>query len=315
MEAMHLFFENGVWMDNCGVQFPLHRAAANSEVGILEYLLKTRLYNVDAMDKTGATALFIAVVHERLDCVRMLIEWSANVDTPTEPKSELETAGRSPLSQAVSKGNLEIVDLLLSFGAKIHLNFGTGDKKCFMNALRDWSRIDLTEVKVLNFDITWRCLFGRVLLSQSHVHEINTGKSTLEDQIEFLPELDSQYQVDIIRATLSELDALKSVSFYDGRDNPVTLFDLLHGKEITRYMNNAQVIHKYKLLGVSERFPIYGHLIETRFSIAHYKRKLMDEAVEKLCQTLGSYSWSCGSFFYDVMTHLSIRDLQNLSEI
>ncbi|KAJ8688490.1 hypothetical protein QAD02_024285 [Eretmocerus hayati] len=124
MEAVHVFLKNGVQLVDCGVSYPVHRAAANSDVNILEHLLETRLYDIDAVDECGSTALFNAVLHERLDCVRMLIEWGADVEIPMDPKSDLETAGRSPLGQAVFQRNLKIVDLLLSFDAKINLDSG-----------------------------------------------------------------------------------------------------------------------------------------------------------------------------------------------
>ncbi|KAJ8688412.1 hypothetical protein QAD02_024207 [Eretmocerus hayati] len=329
MEAMQLFIENGVRVDNCGVQFPLHRAAANSGVEILDYLLKTRLYDVDAVDKTGTTALFNAILYERLDCVRALVEWGANVNIPTGPQSEIEAAERSPLSQAVSKGNLEMVDLLLSFGAKIHLDCGSGEKRCFLSTLHNWLRINRSNLTVLNLQINWKCMFGRAVLSQSHAQTINSEM--------FIPELDNWpstwpsnepsrwpfhlflFRGELIRSKLdeclSELDALKSVCFYKDRHNLVTLFDLLLGREITHYMNNAQVLSKYNFLGVKERFPIYGNLIETRFSIARFKRKLMDKAAEKLRKTFESHFWNRDWFLYKIMTHFSIRDLRNLSEM
>ncbi|KAJ8687104.1 hypothetical protein QAD02_022898 [Eretmocerus hayati] len=324
MEAMQLFFENDVRLDNCGVPFPLHRATANSEVEILKYLLNTRLYDIDAVDETGSTALFNAVLHKRLDSVRLLIEWGANVDVPMDFKSDHETAGRSPLSQAVSIGEIEIIDLLLSFDAKISLNCGIEDEGFFMNAFHVWSRIaslNVANPRVLLDEsrIFWITLLGRAVLSQSHVQEINAEKFIPEVEDHFLSLHNFLFEEDTIRSMLSkcllELDALKSVYFYNDGHNLVTLFDLVRGKEITRYMNNARVNHEYKLLDVCKRFPIYGNLIETRLSNAQFKRKLMDRASTNLCETLGSYFSDRDWVLCEIMTFLSIRDLRNLCEM
>ncbi|KAJ8679888.1 hypothetical protein QAD02_015675 [Eretmocerus hayati] len=312
VEAMHLFFENGVQLNNCGVPSPLIRAAGNHDVRILEYLLTTRLYDVNAVDENGFTALFSAVAFDRLDCARMLIEWGANVDIPADPKAVFSTAGRSPLSQAVAQDNLEIVDLLLSFDAKIHFDCGNGDKRCFLNAIRFCSSFREGSSE---FEIRKRW-FGRVMLSQNLFQRTNfeihpeTDNCPLQKFL-FL-RTDSR---EMFNECLSELEALKSVSFYDCQHNSVNLLDVLRGKEITRYVNNAQVVDRYKHLDVSGRFPIYGNLIESRFAMARFKRKLMDSALEKLSKIFGSYPWNCDWFLYNIMAHLSIKDVRNLSEM
>ncbi|KAJ8688530.1 hypothetical protein QAD02_024325 [Eretmocerus hayati] len=312
MEAMHLFFENGVQLDNCGVPFPLHRAAANSEAEILEYLLKTKLYNVDMLDKTGRTALFSAVSHERLDCVRTLIEWGANVDTPGDLECVLETADRFPLSRAISQGNLRIVDLLLSVGTKVRVNFHTADEKCFISLFRYWDTTYKPSLTDSQRYIIWKWLIGRAILSQNHVEELDLDIEN-RSRWDFFRQRPAMHK--ILNQCSSELDDLKSVTLYECQHSSVTLFDLLRGKEMTPYVNNAKVINKYKLLDVSQRFPIYGNLIESHFTMALFKRKLMDAALEKLRDILKSYSYNCDWFLYSVMTHLSIKDLRSISEI
>ncbi|KAJ8688532.1 hypothetical protein QAD02_024327 [Eretmocerus hayati] len=311
MEAMHLFFENGVQLDNCGVPFPLHRAAANSKAEILEYLLKTKLYNVDMVDKTGRTALFSAVSRKRLDCTRTLIEWGANVGTPGDLKCVLENAGRFPLSRAISRGNLRIVDLLLSVGTKVRVNFHIGDEKC-ISLLRYWDTTCEPSLTDSQRYIIWKCLIGRAVLSQNHVEELDLDIEN-RSRWNFIPQGLTIHKM--LNECSSELDDLKSVTLYECQHSTVTLFDLLRGKEMTPYVNNAKVVNKYKLLDVSQRFPIYGNLIESRFTMSLFKRKLMDAALEKLRDILKSYSYNCDWFLYSVMTHLSIKDLRSISEI
>ncbi|KAJ8688525.1 hypothetical protein QAD02_024320 [Eretmocerus hayati] len=312
MEAMLLFFENGVQLDNCGVPFPLHRAAANSKAEILEYLLETKLYNVDMVDKTGRTALFSAVFHERLDCVRLLIEWGANVETPGDLKCELETAGRFPLCRAISRGNLRIVDLLLSVGIKVRVNFHTGDEECFISLLSYWNTTYEPSLTDSQRSIIWECLIGRAVLSQNHDEELDLDIEN-RSRWDFFRQGPTIHK--ILNQCSSELDDLKSVTLYECQHSSVTLFDLLRGKEMTPYVNNAKVVNKYKLLDVSQRFPIYGNLIGSHFTMTLFKRKLMDAALEKLRDILKSYSYNCDWFLYSVMTHLSIKDLRSISEI
>ncbi|XP_039102002.1 85/88 kDa calcium-independent phospholipase A2 isoform X1 [Hyaena hyaena] len=87
---------------------PLHWAK-NAEMARM--LLK-RGCDVNSTSSTGNTALHVAVMRNRLDCVMALLTYGANADARGEH-------GNTPLHLAMSKDNVEMVKALIVFGAEV----------------------------------------------------------------------------------------------------------------------------------------------------------------------------------------------------
>ncbi|KAM7115102.1 85/88 kDa calcium-independent phospholipase A2 isoform 1-T2 [Molossus nigricans] len=87
---------------------PLHWAK-NAEMARL--LLK-RGCDVNCTSSAGNTALHVAVLRGRFDCVLVLLTYGANANA----RGEL---GNTPLHLALSKGNVEMIKALIVFGAEV----------------------------------------------------------------------------------------------------------------------------------------------------------------------------------------------------
>ncbi len=99
----------------------LHLAVAANDIGILNFLLKhgreLRLSS-DAND-CNYTALHLAVYLNRTDAVQLLLRRGANPNTRLDP-SQLDkvSISRTPLSEATTNKNPQILSLLLEYGAE-----------------------------------------------------------------------------------------------------------------------------------------------------------------------------------------------------
>ncbi|XP_048657498.1 85/88 kDa calcium-independent phospholipase A2 isoform X9 [Marmota marmota marmota] len=87
---------------------PLHWAK-NAEMARM--LLK-RGCNVDSTSASGNTALHVAVMRNRFDCVMVLLTYGANAGARGEN-------GNTPLHLAMSKDNVEMIKALIVFGAEV----------------------------------------------------------------------------------------------------------------------------------------------------------------------------------------------------
>nr|XP_004650359.2 85/88 kDa calcium-independent phospholipase A2 isoform X1 [Jaculus jaculus]XP_045009335.1 85/88 kDa calcium-independent phospholipase A2 isoform X1 [Jaculus jaculus]XP_045009336.1 85/88 kDa calcium-independent phospholipase A2 isoform X1 [Jaculus jaculus] len=87
---------------------PLHWAK-NAEMARM--LLK-RGCDVDSTSALGNTALHVAVMRNRYDCVMVLLTYGANAGARGEH-------GNTPLHLAMSKGNVEMIKALIVFGAEV----------------------------------------------------------------------------------------------------------------------------------------------------------------------------------------------------
>ncbi|XP_021563774.1 85/88 kDa calcium-independent phospholipase A2 isoform X3 [Carlito syrichta] len=87
---------------------PLHWAK-NAEMARM--LLK-RGCDVNSTSSTGNTALHVAVMRNRFDCVMALLTYGANAEARGEH-------GNTPLHLAMSKDNVEMVKALIVFGAEV----------------------------------------------------------------------------------------------------------------------------------------------------------------------------------------------------
>ncbi|CAO2601670.1 85/88 kDa calcium-independent phospholipase A2 [Lemmus lemmus] len=100
---------------------PLHWAK-NAEMARM--LLK-RGCDVDSTSNTGNTALHVAVMRNRFDCVMVLLTYGANAGARGEH-------GNTPLHLAISKDNMEMVKALIVFGAEVDTPNDFGETPAFM---------------------------------------------------------------------------------------------------------------------------------------------------------------------------------------
>ena len=83
---------------------PVHSSAANGNVKVLRLLIKERIA-WRATDSLDRNALHYSVAEERLSCVEKLLRNGIHV-------TQRDTRGRTPLFLAVSRGNVDTVELL-----------------------------------------------------------------------------------------------------------------------------------------------------------------------------------------------------------
>ncbi|XP_029809371.1 85/88 kDa calcium-independent phospholipase A2 isoform X5 [Suricata suricatta] len=100
---------------------PLHWAK-NAEMARM--LLK-RGCDVNSTSSVGNTALHVAVMRNRLDCVMALLTYGANAEARGEH-------GNTPLHLAVSKDNVEMVKALIVFGAEVDTPNDFGETPAFI---------------------------------------------------------------------------------------------------------------------------------------------------------------------------------------
>lgn|SRR2546428_1627065 len=97
----------------CGFGTSVHNSVINGHRRSLELLLQADGFlALSAFNSFGQTPLICAVMAEKVDFIRRLLEAGAPVDARDE-----NTAGNTALAQAVRQGNAEIVEMLLSHGA------------------------------------------------------------------------------------------------------------------------------------------------------------------------------------------------------
>ncbi|KAM6161859.1 85/88 kDa calcium-independent phospholipase A2 isoform 2-T2 [Erethizon dorsatum] len=100
---------------------PLHWAK-NAEMARM--LLK-RGCDVDSTSASGNTALHVAVMRNRFDCVMVLLTYGANAGMRGEH-------GNTPLHLAMSKDNVEMVKALIVFGAEVDTPNDFGETPAFI---------------------------------------------------------------------------------------------------------------------------------------------------------------------------------------
>jgi len=82
----------------------IHLAAEGGSVNIIEALLKNNI-DINQPDRYGWTPLHYAVYNDREDAVKFLLVKGATINS-------MDLAGKTPLNIAVSRGNLNIADIL-----------------------------------------------------------------------------------------------------------------------------------------------------------------------------------------------------------
>jgi ankyrin repeat protein len=95
----------------------LHQAASQGAIKMMELLLANRA-DVNAASNSGYMPLHGAVSYGNMDTkklkVEILLKSGANVNAKTS------SDGETPLHKAISRGDIEIVKLLLNYGADVN---------------------------------------------------------------------------------------------------------------------------------------------------------------------------------------------------
>jgi ankyrin repeat protein len=120
IDIVKLLFENGASLsikDNKG-ETPLMKAAKKGYPDLTKFFLEKKVNpNEIKLPKIDEdTALFSAIKDNQLETTKLLIEFKADVNHKNH-------IGDTPLHLAVQTGNLKLVKLLLSSGAKLSLNY------------------------------------------------------------------------------------------------------------------------------------------------------------------------------------------------
>jgi CDK inhibitor PHO81 len=93
-------------------RIPLHYACMHGSVDMIQGLINAFPASVECKDHDRFTPLIHAIVHEKVDCVRILLDYRASID----PESERDHA---PLNLACQHGSRSVVKLLLDHHPKI----------------------------------------------------------------------------------------------------------------------------------------------------------------------------------------------------
>ncbi|KAF5642482.1 ankyrin repeat [Fusarium tjaetaba] len=172
-------------MDAEDEQAPLSLAATNGLVECVRVLLDHKA-DPDANSSYG-TALYAAVEKEHLDVVRLLLEHdpkpSMDIAPPykdslfiraictgnielvsllikygakTDYVDPIESFNKSPLSRAVREGNLDMVKLLVDNGADINYSEGGTDPPMFASLYYNQNDIAMYLMQIEGVDLTWK---------------------------------------------------------------------------------------------------------------------------------------------------------------
>ncbi|KAJ8682970.1 hypothetical protein QAD02_018762 [Eretmocerus hayati] len=296
MEALQLFFEHGITLENCGSSHLLRHAAENEDTDIMKYLLETFQYDVNEIHREGDrefTPLFVAVDTDQKHNAQLLIEYGADVDIPCVHYgvNNSDFTASSPLFAALNYGDSRMVDLLLSAGA--NLNVDTNDHL--------WQPIMVKVLQPVFYEMLSSLIGESTLLQSRETFDLKNRNVIVERFANFSLEIEKQ--------CLAELEALKNITFYGS----VTLYDMLGGKDVTRFVRSNHVAETFKSQKVVECFPIYGNRIEYCYILAKSKREVMDKAIRKLNEILQFCFCHYHEILYIILSHLRLQDLHILS--
>ncbi|GAB1299583.1 85/88 kDa calcium-independent phospholipase A2 [Apodemus speciosus] len=128
---------------------PLHWAK-NAEMARM--LLK-RGCDVDSTSSSGNTALHVAVMRNRFDCVMALLTYGANAGARGEH-------GNTPLHLAMSKDNMEMVKALIVFGAEVDTPNDFGETPALIASKISKQKALLTLLKTVGADYHFPLIQG-----------------------------------------------------------------------------------------------------------------------------------------------------------
>ena len=105
--------------DNNGIS-PLHRAVKINDLKMVETLLSINTETeewtkVNARNNEGLTPLAISAQQGNMEILKLLIEYGANINLPSFENK------LTPLHRAVSKGNIEVIQVLIENNAQLNV--------------------------------------------------------------------------------------------------------------------------------------------------------------------------------------------------
>ncbi|WP_339048225.1 ankyrin repeat domain-containing protein [Candidatus Mesenet endosymbiont of Phosphuga atrata] len=123
VEIAELLLKNGAKVDiiNNYNEAPLHCAICDEDIDIVKFLLKNGA-DVNVKDRNGNTPLHWAILRRNTGLVNLLLKNEANVNVKSDHGfyyPMLEGEGSTPVQAAAESGCMEILFLLLLFGADI----------------------------------------------------------------------------------------------------------------------------------------------------------------------------------------------------
>ena len=93
---------------------PLHIAAKWGNLYIFNFLINISYYNINSLDKSGNSPLYIAILWNKIDIVKKLLLLNVDVNI-------INNIGETPLIKSIKDNNVEIIELLLTKDVNINL--------------------------------------------------------------------------------------------------------------------------------------------------------------------------------------------------
>lgn len=312
-------------------QTALHQAAThnlgNSHRFTIEALLKNGAY-VNARDnRTKKTTLHYLVKKGDVETVQLLIDYQADVHAE-------DSKGQTPLFDAVFGCNNEVVQMLINIGLYVNsvnshestllqeaCSHGVS-KGMIRTLLKNGADIHRVKYERLG-SLTAAKNSMRILLEHCDASSIGTyilnncpmkrGAGVYLEHIAMLRTLEITVHPDIIgiierceilnkyfKACVDELELAKKTKL---RNSWVTFFDLLVAEKtkLKNYAGNEDLMEDFESTDSTERFSVYGALMEQNVARGVERRKLYNRA---------SVLWSYYSPIFNP-DHLIIRDTLN----
>ncbi|KAJ8675471.1 hypothetical protein QAD02_011257 [Eretmocerus hayati] len=204
---------------------------------------------------------------------------------------ELDDFGLTPLFIAVSHGNFATAVELVRSGANFDIPV---EKVSDEDPSRNCMRTPLSKAIVMT----------GLLQELSELNPRIVRRHLGTSKNEHVPD----YSV-LIKKCSAQFELLKTKNLFES----MTLYDLLIGKDFSRFVQNEKVIAVMESPEIYELSDIYARRLIHSFSIAEVRRRAMDGAVNVLSELLGFDLISWPLILHTVMLHLSLKDPLNLS--
>ncbi|KAJ8664766.1 hypothetical protein QAD02_006428 [Eretmocerus hayati] len=326
MEAIKFFVGHVSHQRTNHIKFPLHRAAFSGNEKVMETIINMNIHDINEWNDSYLSPLYITVSYRQFNSTKTLIELGVNINAPckeVDPKDATDVSWRTALSKSIITGRLKrlnkvpqhaishyvgdpnIVRLLLSAGAYVNSPDVYQATELLLNSEKNLNRLQLFQkaesdqnehvLEIIN------CLIAQVALMKSQNLRISSNLEKL--LVNKIPMC-----VGHIEHCIDELKVMKNSTLYDR----FTVYDLLNGKNITRLVNNDQVISTVQSPDFIENFKVYGKRLIDSFSLGQAKRKFMDHA-KNILNRLCSFRFDeLDVILYKIMDQLEIKDIRNL---
>lgn len=228
----------------------LHYAAMMGNSKAIEDLLALGA-NINLPGNGGQTPLLTAIKSndQSLETVRLLVENGADVNRG-------DVSGWTPLHEACSKGDLELVKYLVSKGADKSLRNKDGatpfavipeERKDLMDYLKDWATIDWSQIKPLAVDKTGDVLDGATDLEAGYAVRddgylyLAAKTSGADPMVDISIQCNGDPENQFVVLLLSNLNRADIFRIDQGKANPV-------GSALLSY-NPLETVIPLKMLG------------------------------------------------------------------